>query len=84
MHSLAPFVQDIKQSSARWIHEASAQRIIVGRPDTLVFTVSVSARAAVKGYITDQVSHFRTETFQEEYVALPQKRRVEYGEKYIW
>jgi putative transposase len=81
-HTLAPFVQDIKQSSSRWIHETIGVKNFNWQPGYAAFTVSVSNCGAVKEYIANQVSHHQTKTFQEEYVAFLQKHRVEYDDKY--
>jgi REP element-mobilizing transposase RayT len=83
-HSLASFVQDIKQSSSRCLHETVSVKNFAWQPGYGVFTVSVSNRAAVKEYIANQTEHHRTKTFQEEYVAFLQKHCVEYDEKYLW
>jgi len=83
-HQLASFVQDIKQSSSRWIHETIGVKNFSWQPGYAAFTVSASNREAVKDYIANQVSHHRSKTFQEEYLAFLQKHRVEYDEKFLW
>ena len=83
-HSLAPFVQDIKQSSSRWIHETIGVKNFSWQPGYAAFTVSVSNCGAVKEYIANQIPHHQTKTFQEEYVAFLQRHRVEYDEKFLW
>jgi len=83
-HSLAAFVQDIKQTSSRWTHETIGVKNFAWQPGCGAFTVSVSNCAAVKEYIANQEEHHRTKTFQEEYVAFLQKHGVEYGERYLW
>jgi putative transposase len=83
-HALATFVQDIKQTSSRWVHETSGVKNFAWQPGYGAFTVSVSNCDVVKEYIANQVEHHRTKTFQEEYVAFLQKHGVEYDEKYLW
>jgi REP element-mobilizing transposase RayT len=83
-HTLAPFVQDLKQTSSRWIHETIGVETFSWQPGYAAFTVSVSNCDAVKEYIANQVPHHQTKTFQEEYVAFLQKHRVEYDGKYLW
>jgi len=83
-HALAMFVQDIKQTSSRWIHETIGVKNFAWQPGYGAFTVSVSNCDAVKEYIANQVEHHRTKTFQEEYIAFLQKHGVEYDEKYLW
>lgn len=83
-HSLASFVQDIKQTSSRWIHETIGVKNFAWQQGYGAFTVSVSNRDAVKNYIANQAEHHRIKTFQEEYVALLKKHEVAYDEKYLW
>lgn len=82
--ALAPFMQDIKQTSSRWIHETIGVKNLAWQPGYGAFTVSASNRDAVKEYIANQAEHHRTKTFQEEYVMFLQKHCVDYDEKYLW
>jgi REP element-mobilizing transposase RayT len=83
-HSLASLVQDIKQTSSRWIHETIGVENFAWQPGYGAFTVSVSNCSAVKEYIANQAEHHRTKTFQDEYVAFLQKHCLAYEEKYLW
>jgi REP element-mobilizing transposase RayT len=83
-HTLASFVQDVKQTSSRWIHETIAAKDFAWQQGYGAFTVSVSNREATKEYIINQVEHHRTKTFQEEYMAFLKKHEVAYEEKYLW
>ncbi len=83
-HSVATLVQDIKQTSSRWIHETIGVKNFSWQPGYAAFTVSVSNRAVVKKYIGSQSEHHRLKTFQEEYVTFLQKHDVEYDVKYLW
>jgi REP element-mobilizing transposase RayT len=83
-HTLASFVQDIKQTSSRWVHETLGVKDFIWQQGYAAFTVSVSNLEAVKDYIARQPEHHRTKTFQEEYIALLKKHEVTYEEKYLW
>jgi len=83
-HTLSSFVQDIKQTSSRWIHETIGVKEFAWQQGYGAFTVSVSNVDAVKEYIANQEEHHRKKTFQEEYVAFLQKHRVDYDEKHLW
>jgi REP element-mobilizing transposase RayT len=83
-HTLASFVQDIKQTSSRWIHETIGVRDFAWQQGYGAFTVSISYREAVKEYITTQAEHHRAKTFEEEYVVFLKKHEVAYEEKYLW
>jgi putative transposase len=82
--ALATFVQDIKQTSSRWIHETMGVKNFAWQQGYGAFTVSVSNCGAVKEYLADQVEHHRKKSFQEEYVAFLKKHGVTYEEKYLW
>jgi len=47
------------------------------------FTVSASAREAVKHYITNQAEHHRKKTFREELIEFLEKPGVIYDPKYL-
>ena len=83
-HTLSAFVQDIKQTSSRWIHEAVGAKSFAWQQGYGAFTVSVSNCDAVREYITNQEEHHRTKSFQEEYLAFLQKHGVQYDERYLW
>lgn len=83
-HTPAALVQDIKQTSSRWIHETIGVKNFAWQPGYGAFTVSVSNCAAVKEYIANQAAHHRAQAFQDEYVALLQKHGVAYDEKFLW
>ena len=82
--ALASFVQDIKQTSSRWIHETIGVKNFAWQQGYGAFTVSASNRDVVKEYIANQVEHHRAKTFQEEYVTFLKKHEVEYDERYLW
>jgi hypothetical protein len=54
-----------------------------GRKDMAPSTVSPSQLENVRAYIQQQEEHHRTRTFQEEYLALLQRSRVEFDERYL-
>ena len=82
--TLASFVQDIKQTSSRWIHETMGVKNFAWQQGYGAFTVSVSNSAAVRKYIANQVEHHRKMTFQEEYILFLKKHGVKYDEKFLW
>ena len=83
-HALASFVQDIKQTSSRWVHETIGVKNFRWQPGYGAFTVSVSNCDGVKEYIFKQAEHHRAKTFCDEYVSFLQKHGVEFDEKYLW
>ena len=83
-HTLSSFVQDIKQTSSRWVHETIGEKRFAWQEGYGAFTVSESNREAVKHYIANQEEHHRTKSFQEEYLAFLKKHGVQYDERYLW
>ncbi len=83
-HTLASFVQDIKQASSKWIHQTIDLKEFAWQPGYGAFTVSASNRESVAKYIADQEQHHREKTFQNEYVSFLKKSDVEYDERYLW
>ena len=83
-HTLAAIVQDIKQTSSRWIHETIGVKNFAWQAGYGAFTVSPASREAVRSYIARQAEHHRAKTFQEEYLEFLKKSGVEYDERYLW
>ena len=48
------------------------------------FSVSVSQVDRIVRYIENQEAHHRKMSFQEEFIALLKKHRIEYDESYLW
>lgn len=48
------------------------------------FSVSASNVAAVKRYVLTQAEHHKRRTFEEEFVLLLKKHKVDYDPKYVF
>jgi putative transposase len=78
-------MQLIKGSSSKWVHKTfPEQRLFEWQEKYGAFTVSVSQLDNIVKYIEDQAEHHRKITFQEEFLALLKKHRVEFDERYLW
>ena len=78
-------MQLIKGGSSKWIHDTFPEhRTFAWQEKYGAFSVSVSQLENIIRYIQGQEEHHRRTTFQEEFVALLKKHRVEYDEKYLW
>ena len=75
----------VKASSSKWINE---QRFIKGKfqwqPGYGAFSNSKSQRDGVIKYIMTQEEHYRTKTFQEEYLKILDDFEVAYDSKYLF
>jgi REP element-mobilizing transposase RayT len=78
-------IQLIKGGSSKWVHETFPEhRLFAWQEEYGAFSVSVSQLDKTIEYITGQEAHHRKLTFQEEFLALLKKHRIEYDEKYLW
>ena len=83
--SIAKALQLIKGGSSKWVHETFPDHRMFGwQVKYGAFSVSVSQLETIIQYIKDQKEHHRQMTFQEEFIALLKKHRVEYDERYLW
>ena len=84
-HQLIPeLMQDVKGSSSKWINE---KKFVKGKFSWQegygAFSYSHSQIDQVVRYIANQEKHHKKQTFQEEYILLLKKFKVQFDEKYI-
>jgi putative transposase len=83
--AISKAVQLIKGGSSKWIHESFPEhRLFSWQREYGAFSVSVSQLDVVIDYIRSQPEHHRVKTFQEEYLELLRRHRVEFEERYVW
>jgi putative transposase len=82
-HRLADFMRELKKGSSAWVHREIGEQGFRWQEGYAAFTVSASARDAVKRYIANQDEHHRTKTFREELIELLGRAGVEYDPKYF-
>ena len=83
--SIAKAMQLIKGGSSKWVHETfPEQRLFNWQAKYGAFSVSVSQLDRTIAYIKDQEKHHRTQSFQEEFLALLRKHRIQFDERYLW
>jgi len=82
---IAKAMQLIKGGSSKWVHETFAEQRLFGWQTKYgAFSVSVSQVDRIVGYIENQEAHHRKITFQEEFVAVLKKHRIDHDERYLW
>jgi REP element-mobilizing transposase RayT len=75
----------IKANSSKWIHETFPElHEFAWQAGFGAFTVSASKLEQVKRYLAEQATHHRARTFQEEFLALLKRHRIEYDVRYLW
>ena len=83
--SIAQALQLLKGASSRWVHETFPEhRRFHWQEKYGAFGVSVSLLDKTIRYIQGQEQHHRHRTFQEEFLALLKRHRIEYDERYLW
>jgi REP element-mobilizing transposase RayT len=83
--AISKALQLIKGGSSKWIHENLPEhRLFAWQEKYGAFSVSVSLLDKTIQYIKGQEQHHRKMTFQEEFLALLRKHRIEFDERYLW
>ena len=80
--ALAKAVSLLKSNSSRWMNEHGIK--FAWQEGYGAFSVSRSNLAAVERYIHDQPKRHRKMTFEQEFVALLKKHRIEFDPKYVF
>lgn len=85
MMSFAKAVQLIKGGSSKWVNDIlPRQRKFQWQEGYGAFSVSVSQVEKTIAYINNQKAHHRKKTFQEEFLELLKKHRIEYDARYVF
>ena len=83
--AISKALQLMKGGSSKWIHETFPEhRLFAWQEEYGAFSVSVSQLDKTIEYIKGQEEHHRKMTFQEEFLALLKKHRIEFDERYLW
>jgi len=82
-HCLADFMRELKKATSVWVHEEVGEGGFAWQEGYAAFTVSATARAAVREYIANQEEHHRRKTFREELVEMLERAGVEFDPRYL-
>ena len=82
-HCLADVLRELKKGSSVWVHEEIGLRDFSWQEGYAAFTVSATARDAVRHYIANQEEHHRVKHFREELIEMLNKAGVAYDAKYL-
>ena len=82
-HCLADFMRELKKASSVWVHDEIRLDSFAWQEGYAAFTVSATARDAVKSYIANQEEHHRVKSFREELIEMLERAGVEYDPKYL-
>jgi len=82
-HCLSDFMRDLKKASSQWAHEEIRDRSFAWQEGYSAFTVSATARDAVKVYIGNQAEHHRVKSFRSELIEMFTRAGIEFDERYL-
>ena len=82
-HCLSDVMRELKKAASTWVHEEVRLRSFAWQEGYAAFTVSATAREAVRSYIANQEEHHRVKSFREELVEMLEKAGIEYDPKYL-
>ena len=82
-HCLADVMRELKKASSAWVHEGIGVPAFAWQEGYAAFTVSATARDAVRHYIANQEEHHRVKSFREELAEMLSKAGVEYDPQYL-
>jgi len=82
-HALGDFMRELKKASSVWVHEEIGLAQFAWQEGYAAFTVSATARVAVRQYIANQEEHHRTKSFREELVEMLERAGIEYDPRYL-
>ena len=83
--SLAVALRNIKGSSSTWLHKKYPKlSYFKWQAGYGAFSVSHSQVDEVKVYVENQLEHHKEMTFQEDFLILLKKHKVDFNEDYLW
>ena len=83
--SIAKAVQLVKGGSSKWVHDHFPEHRLFGwQVKYGSFSVSASQLDNTIQYIRNQEAHHRKMTFEEEFLELLKRHRVEYDPRHLW
>jgi REP element-mobilizing transposase RayT len=82
-HCLADVMRELKKGSSMWVHDELRFPHFAWQESYAAFTVSATAREAVRRYIINQEEHHRTRSFRDEVVELLGKSGVVYDPQFF-
>ena len=82
-HCLADVMRELKKASSAWVHDELGILGFAWQEGYAAFTVSATAREAVRSYIARQEEHHRVRSFREEVVEMLEKAGITYDPKFL-
>ena len=74
----------MKGGSSKWVHDEGLSPDFAWQAGYAAFSVSESKEGTVRAYIGRQETHHRRKTFEEEFISLLQKHKIEYDPVHVF
>ena len=82
--AVADAVRLIKTNSSAWMHDELVLHDFQWQSGYGAFAVSYSQLDQVKFYLDNQEQHHRSVSFQEEFLEILRRHKLEWDERYVW
>jgi REP element-mobilizing transposase RayT len=82
-HCLSDVLRERKKASSVWVHDQVGLTSFAWQEGYAAFTVSPTARPAIKKYIANQEAHHQRRSYRDELVAMLERTRIQYDPKYL-
>ena len=82
-HCLADFMRELKKASSVWVHDVIGEGDFAWQEGYAAFTVSATARDAVKQYLANQAEHHRVKPFRDELIEMLRRAEIEFEERFL-
>jgi len=82
--AVAEAMRTIKAVSSHWMHEQRGQRLFAWQQGYGAFSVGVAQVSATIAYIERQQSHHQRQDFQQEFLAILERHRIECDPRHVW
>ena len=83
--AISDVLRKIKSNSSKWLNERSdVIRKFEWQSGYAAFSVSESQVPAVSQYIAKQEEHHLKKTFEEEFLAILRKHKIEFDKRYVF
>jgi len=82
--NVADLIRQLKAVSSGWIKAELGRSVFAWQEGYGAFTVSVPDIEKVRRYIANQSKHHRNKSFQEEYLEMLQRAKVDYDPRFLW
>jgi REP element-mobilizing transposase RayT len=82
-HCLADVLRELKKSATLWVHEQIGLSTFGWQEGYAAFSVSATARAAVRRYIANQEQHHRSQSSRDELIEMLNKAGIEFDPRFL-